>query len=72
MGLLRWAGTSKDALIRGLRTKFAGIGQDMDLWVDGGREWWGRCRNTDIHVHCHAPASRTEAEVAAQEAEAPP
>lgn len=67
MGLLRWAATMRESLIRGLRTEFAGIGRDMELWIAAG-EWWGRDAATGLEFHAHAPQGRHEAEVRAQEA----
>ncbi len=68
IGLLRWASSPVEAVIRGLRTRFAGIGQDVDLHVDTTGEWLVTDRSTDLIFHSNLKADRAEAEVRRQEA----
>lgn len=68
IGLLRWAGAPREALIRGLKTRFAGIGRSMDLEKKHGNEWHGVDHATGIEVHCSTPADQPEAYAKKQEA----
>lgn len=68
IGLLRWAGTPLDALVGSVRRGFAGISQDMELWMAHEGSWFGRDLSTGIEFHCHGRKRQAEIEVRANEA----
>lgn len=66
--LLRWASSPVEAVICGLRTRFAGVGQDLDLHIDNTGEWIAADNATGLTFHTNLKADRKEAEVRGQEA----